>query len=161
MNEIVKICKTHGNLKSDQVMRSGKTKKGTIQFRCKECNKMSRIKHKSNNPQKFIEWQRNYQRVNYDSKIRWNRLKSVFGVSKEQYELMLKKQNNICAICLSPETMKSKIGRKRHEFLCVDHCHESRKIRGLLCRKCNGALGGFNDSIELLKAAIDYLKIFI
>ncbi len=161
MPQITKTCKIHGELNSDQLTKSGTTRKGTIQYRCKECCKISHQKHKSNNPEAFINWQRNYRRENYDSRLRWNRLKSVFGVDKKQYEEMLINQNHVCAICKEPETLKSKIGRKRHEFLCIDHCHETGQIRGLLCRKCNGALGGFKDSISMLEAAIQYLKLFL
>jgi hypothetical protein len=42
--------------------------------------------------------------------------------------------------------------------LAVDHCHTTGKIRGLLCSKCNPALGAFNDNIEILNSAIKYLK---
>ena len=161
MNDIIKICKTHGELTKEQVMKSGTTPKGTIQFRCKECNKVAQRKHRDNDPEAFLVWQRNYQKDNYDSKLRWNRLKSVFGVNKEQYDAMLTSQNHVCAICKEPETLKSKIGRRRHEFLCIDHCHDTGKIRGLLCRKCNGSLGGFKDSISMLESAIKYLELFI
>lgn len=42
--------------------------------------------------------------------------------------------------------------------LHVDHCHQTGKIRGLLCQKCNMALGLLNDSVEILETAIRYLK---
>jgi len=40
----------------------------------------------------------------------------------------------------------------------MDHCHKTNKIRGLLCGKCNSAIGFFDDDTELLEKAIDYLK---
>lgn len=40
----------------------------------------------------------------------------------------------------------------------VDHCHETNKIRGLLCGKCNTLLGNAADSIEILEASIEYLQ---
>ena len=159
MSGIVKLCKVHGELTQEQIIKSGKTRKGTVQLRCKECCKESQQKHKSNNPEKFLNWQREYRKNNYDTKIRWHRIKSLFGIDKEIYEQMLLKQNNVCAICNQPERLKSKTGRI-NDFLGVDHCHQTGKIRGLLCRKCNGALGGFNDAIEMLEAAIAYLKHF-
>ena len=56
------------------------------------------------------------------------------------------KQNFKCAIC------------KEQTDLAVDHCHNSMKIRGLLCNNCNNGLGRFKDSTELLENAIKYLK---
>ena len=67
---------------------------------------------------------------------------------QQQYEQMLVDQNNECAIC------KNKIGWEA----AVDHCHNTNKIRGLLCRKCNLGLGGFKDDIEIIKKAIKYVK---
>ncbi len=160
MTSIVKICKVHGNLTQEQITKSGKTKKGTIQLRCKECSNQSQKKHKLNNPDSLREWQKLYRQKNYDTKIRWHRLKNMFGIDKNIYEEMLSQQNSVCAICKQPESFKSKIGRNRSEFLCVDHCHDSGNIRGLLCRKCNAALGGFNDSIKMLETAINYLMKF-
>lgn len=40
----------------------------------------------------------------------------------------------------------------------IDHCHKTGKIRGILCSRCNTALGGFNDDIKLLDKAINYLS---
>lgn len=84
-------------------------------------------------------------------------LKKSFGITLDDYNLMLVKQNNVCAICNKPETMfdsKQKVIRK----LSVDHCHSTGKIRGLLCSHCNHALGKFQDNIDYLQKAIDYLK---
>jgi len=71
-----------------------------------------------------------------------------FGITIEEYESLSQEQNNACAICKKEEINKS---------LAVDHCHASGKIRGLLCAKCNQALGLFNDDIKTLNTAIEYL----
>lgn len=47
---------------------------------------------------------------------------------------------------------------KLKRILGVDHCHITGKVRGLLCMKCNSAIGFFNDDINLLQLAIKYLK---
>lgn len=77
-------------------------------------------------------------------------LQKNFGITIEQYDEMLKSQNGKCAVCFKICTT----GRR----LAVDHCHKTKKVRGLLCSKCNRGLGLFNDSQHLLKAAIEYLE---
>jgi hypothetical protein len=78
------------------------------------------------------------------------RLKSVFGITVEQYDEMLKSQNNSCAICERTEPT----GYGWH----VDHCHTTGKVRGLLCSKCNQAIGLFDENLNSMKKAITYLE---
>jgi len=79
----------------------------------------------------------------------FDHLKRDYGLTKEGYLEMFKSQNGVCAICCNPEKKKR---------LAVDHCHNTGKIRGLLCARCNTSIGRFNDDVELLQKAIDYLK---
>ena len=76
-----------------------------------------------------------------------------FGITENQYNEMLKNQNNVCMICKSSES-----GDARTTRLSVDHCHQTKQIRGLLCSSCNKGIGFLKDSIENLKNAIEYLK---
>jgi hypothetical protein len=78
-------------------------------------------------------------------------LKTKFGITLEDKKKILADQNGACGICKKPLEMT---GRDSN----VDHCHNSGKVRGVLCRLCNVALGQFKDSIEILQSAIDYLK---
>jgi hypothetical protein len=64
---------------------------------------------------------------------------------------MLKDQNGTCKICKTNTS-----GTKRGNF-AVDHCHKTGKIRGLLCSNCNVGLGYFDDSVELMEEAKQYL----
>lgn len=82
-------------------------------------------------------------------------LQKKYGISKIEYELMLKSQNEVCAICSRPETTKK---YNKTQPLSVDHDHKTHKIRGLLCAKCNRSLGGFKDNPELLRKAANYLE---
>ena len=70
---------------------------------------------------------------------------------------MHEQQKGLCAICQRENTQKS---RKKGEIcrLAIDHCHETGKVRGLLCGACNKGLGHFEDDIELLLTAIIYLE---
>ena len=94
-----------------------------------------------------------YKKKIYDpTKNRELNYKRKFGLTLNDYNQMLKSQNNRCAICNSKET-----GSSSHKYLLVDHCHTTEKIRGLLCNYCNVAIGYMKDDIELLKKAIIYL----
>jgi len=73
-----------------------------------------------------------------------------FG-GRSLYLELLEQQNGVCKICKNPERSN------RYRRLCVDHCHTTNKIRGLLCSNCNRALGLFKDNYEVLQAAVEYL----
>lgn len=78
-------------------------------------------------------------------------LKRKYGLDILEYERLLKKQDFVCAICKREEPRKG-------SALSVDHCHKTGKVRGLLCTKCNTAIGLLNESPGLFKAALGYLK---
>jgi ribosomal protein L37AE/L43A len=94
------------------------------------------------------EWKKNNSLKVKDSKMR-----ERYGITIEDYFSMLGNQNQKCAICLSEDTK-----RKSTEFFCIDHCHSTGAVRGLLCYQCNIGLGAFSDNEEVLKRAIEYLK---
>jgi len=70
------------------------------------------------------------------------------GITMADYYHMMEEQKGCCKICGKPQT-----GRK----LYIDHCHTTLKVRGLLCVKCNAALGMVNDDIRILWKCIRYL----
>jgi hypothetical protein len=76
-------------------------------------------------------------------------IKKNYGLNEVEYNTLVSKANNQCMICKSPP-MRTK--------LSVDHCHTTKKVRGLLCHNCNIAIGLFKDNTELLEQAIKYLK---
>lgn len=84
----------------------------------------------------------------------------LYGITSSEYNEMFSVQNGLCAICFNAETAKSCKGDKIKE-LAVDHCHNSGKIRGLLCHKCNMLLGYASDNSHILKAAANYLNNFV
>lgn len=100
------------------------------------------------------EDQRRWHERNVEAKQKFH-LKYTFGITAEQYAAMLSEQGGVCAICKERETF-TRNGKRRQ--LCVDHCHSTGRNRGLLCGKCNVALGYFLDSQELLQSAIAYLS---
>jgi hypothetical protein len=74
-----------------------------------------------------------------------------YGLTFEQYEQLLKDQNNNCALCGKPFSTDT---RSTH----VDHCHRTNKVRGVVHRACNVILGYSMENIDILQRAIEYLK---
>lgn len=100
---------------------------------------------------------RKYARDNMDS-VRSNSMMRKYGIDLEQYNIMLEEQDGVCAICGNPETAISRWGTPLS--LAVDHCHETGRVRGLLCRNCNVTLGRAGDNVELLRSMADYLEVY-
>lgn len=112
------------NLKGDKVLKT----------QCKSCkNSYNKECRDKNGP----EIMRNYH------------LKKKYGITQQDYTLMLEQQGNACLICLTPA--------KTPSHLHVDHNHDTGAVRGLLCPNCNVALGKFKDDPAVLAKAINYL----
>lgn len=100
----------------------------------------------ASSPEQRQKWREEKKRV-YLTR-RDSILKNRYGIREFDYEELAKAQNNKCAICgISPTNKR----------LDLDHCHNTKKIRGLLCNNCNRGLGHFKDSIDLLNKAKTYL----
>lgn len=75
--------------------------------------------------------------------------KTGVSITLADWEALHEAQGGVCAICKKPSLTKA---------LAIDHCHQTLKVRGLLCESCNNGLGRFRDDVELLESAITYLK---
>lgn len=100
---------------------------------------------------------REKQKIYPKSKIKYPReyyreleMLKKYNLSFQEYKTLYAEQNGKCAICRKAE-------RELKASLHIDHCHESGKVRGLLCSSCNQGLGYFKDNIELLQDAMNYL----
>ena len=125
---ICKVEKKYSEFHVNKVQAHG------IHFRCKECAS-----------------KRNKEL--YDPELaRKKGFKSKYGITLDDYDRMLKSQNNRCAICNSTST-----GNRSQKYLSVDHCHTTGKVRGLLCHGCNAGIGYMKDDVEILDKAIAYL----
>ena len=115
-------------------------------YRCNSCDKLARHSYRDANQDRFRKLSRNKQ------------LKHKYGLSQEDYQNMLELQNFGCAICKTenPNGATSESNFMKH--FAVDHCHQSGKVRGLLCSACNRALGFLQDSPKILSRALDYLN---
>jgi len=79
----------------------------------------------------------------------------AYGISTEDYEAMYKKQKEVCKIC---KHRRVQLGRSGNIMaLNIDHNHDTGRVRGLLCHKCNLSLGNFEDKVAYLLRAIYYL----
>lgn len=115
-----------------------------------DCTQQNQTKWKTRFPEKFKE---SVKRAKAKRSLRdptwrmdsWRWLQ--YGLSKEQFATMRADQKEQCKICNT--VMK---------LPYVDHDHQTGKIRGLLCFRCNTALGNFSDSILVLESAISYLR---
>jgi hypothetical protein len=93
------------------------------------------------------QWRRNYN------------LKRQYGITIADFERMNEAQKGLCAICGKPPK-----GKRRNQYmawqsaLVVDHCHETGRVRGLLCTPCNRAIG-FMDNADWLRGALRYLQV--
>ena len=100
-------------------------------------------------------WARRMREINPDYFKDYD-LKRQYGITFKQYNEMLEKQNNVCAICGNPETsvIRGKVIR-----LAVDHDHDTGRVRGLLCSNCNIGIGNFKHDDNLLQKAIEYVRM--
>ena len=80
-------------------------------------------------------------------------IKAKYGITLDEYKAMLETQGGKCAICESSDP-----GGSSKTRFCVDHCHTTGQVRGLLCSKCNLAISYMDDNTSRLTAAIHYLQ---
>jgi hypothetical protein len=109
--------------------------------RCKECHRIA-VRRRLEDPGARLR----------DARIRrCCHLRRRYGITLDDYEAMLGKQGGVCAICGGTQKF-------RDINLAVDHCHDTGRIRGLLCDRCNKALGFVEDCPNLLASMAAYLK---
>lgn len=87
-------------------------------------------------------------------------LKNRYGITFVEFTELISLQRSQCKICgealLSGSFTVEKIIKK--DEICVDHCHSTGKVRGLLCHSCNVALGHVKDNVEVLSKMIEYVQ---
>lgn len=108
-------------------------------------------KNKESQKAKCRERYHSGDKIRHAENVWRNKLIREFGITQEQYELMLSEQSGVCKIC----------GQTDNRRLAVDHCHDTGRVRGLLCRHCNTAIGLFGDDPSLLRKAADYLELVV
>ena len=132
-----KLCTKCKETKPLDMFYGDKNQRSGLTCWCKECHKAQSLRYRKENPKDKL-----YGR-------RWW-LQNRYGISLEEYESLLLSQEGKCIVC--HKVCSS--GRS----LAVDHCHTTGKVRGLLCRRCNTAIGLLGDTYEGVQRAADYLR---
>ncbi len=124
------------------------------QYACKTClSTKGKIRADKNRPE-LREYSKNYEKTRRARPADWRvkrnhyRARTVYGLSRPELLTMLMKQDNSCKICT----------RNIVDKYTIDHCHNTGKVRGLLCRHCNLLLGNAQDSTAVLMNAVEYLE---
>jgi len=107
--------------------------------------------YRSDNKDKRYEYHKQWKRDNPERLAiieTRRRLKKNYNMTIEDYESLLLSQSGRCAICFTlPGDQK----------LVVDHCHKTNTVRGLLCSSCNRGIGLLQDSLLVVRSAVEYL----
>lgn len=140
---------------------------GTLRI-CKHCGKEARSENdlvlfKTDNTMKYKkanickDCSRVFEKIKWTYRNEENRLntyyKKKYNITYDTVQELKDEQDNVCKICLKPE------GVSRLDKFVVDHCHTTNKVRGILCGKCNTALGHLEDDVARLARAIEYLQM--
>jgi hypothetical protein len=134
----MKECTVCKELKSpDEFYNCSKNVDGK-QYRCKVCDNKAVKDYRARNSEQFKAIQRSAN------------LKHRYGMTPEDYENMFDSQNRCCKICGEHEL-------DNNARFVVDHCHDTGRVRGILCNSCNRGLGYFGDCPHNLRDAADYL----
>jgi hypothetical protein len=137
---------------------------GDLRRVCKQCKAEQHRQWRAKDPEHVKEWHREYNQMPERKAAHTNRQRHYYykdpqgrraramrekGLSVDEYDAMLARQNGVCAICGTV----CKSGRA----LAVDHDHITGEVRGLLCMNCNRAIGWLNDDPDLIMRAAEYV----
>ena len=145
-NQGSRVCIACRNLRMREYrLRNPEEKKGHRNSHKTHCPKG----HEYTEENTYVSKEKRHCRLcakEYHTMLRFKR----YGISKDEYDFLLKKQKNSCAIC------NTEFKDEPH----IDHDHVTGNVRGLLCFACNTGIGQFYDNQDLLKKAINYLDAF-
>lgn len=142
--KVCPACKVEKPRTEFTVYRTGK-RVGHLAGRCKECRNAD-----MRGVQKSSVW--------YETVGRKSKLKRIYGITPEQYDAMLAAQGGGCAICHSKTPYSRGYKRAQSSAFCIDHDHVTGRVRGLLCTRCNRAIGLLNDNPAVIAQAALYLS---
>jgi hypothetical protein len=141
--QIKPILDFHKSTRKDRINSDG------YRAICKDCRNLHRAEQRQINKIAILKHE---QTPEYKEKARACAIKRNYGITISDYNNLENAQHNLCAICQKPEKHKHK---KR---LSIDHCHKTKKVRGLLCHSCNIVLGLIKENLGILDSIKQYLK---
>jgi len=150
----IAYAKAYYEANKEKVKASNKAYREANKEKVKANNKA----YKEANKEKAIAYAKAYRKANKEKLSSNNKryyLKVKYGITLKEKNFILKKQNNKCKICKITIHKNKKL---KNNTACIDHCHTTNKLRGILCSMCNKGLGHFKDSTEILTNAITYLE---
>jgi hypothetical protein len=146
-----KVCKTCKQDKNVSFYYKHASNKDGLDKSCKRCRQdYYNNKYNKKGRSKHLEYE-----VGSYNYTRNSHLVCTYGITLKEYNILLESQNYKCAICGIVQEESLRLFKR---LLFVDHCHNTSRVRGLLCQNCNNGLGNFKDSTEFLDKAINYLK---
>ncbi len=160
----MKRCKKCGTVKPLAEFYANKGGRDGVRPECKACTSARRKAWYADSRAREIARVRAWQQANHEYYLRKQaeyrarvtrdhrsgHLKRKFDLTLDEYEGILEGQNRACAICGEPPSERI--------ALHVDHDHGTGEIRGLLCVRCNNALGLFRENTDVLRRAIRYVR---
>lgn len=154
-NKICSRCRASKQLQEYYRNKSYKNGRYSICIEC--CKKISRDLYRSD-PNK-LKARRDKSHIKHPTSRANTLMKHKYGITFDEFEKMLKKQNGVCGICGLPETRKHQSGTLKK--LSIDHDHKTKIVRGLLCSACNHAIGLLKENVKIIENAALYLRAFL
>ena len=152
MNDDPKRCSKCKSLKAPHEFYTNRENKSGLSSWCRDCAKATHLrwwherggaeKHKAAKEARHHEHRR-------------TELKRLYNLTPAAYDALVLKQGGLCAACGNPETVSK---RGRPPSLCVDHDHTTGVVRGLLCNRCNQALGLLQDDPDRIRGLLSYVQ---
>lgn len=148
----MRTCTTCGEAKPLDEFARDASKKDGLRGKCRACQRAYWRSWRAENAEKHRQTVRDYRQRNprnpAEGRLRY------YGLTEERFIELIAEQGGRCPICLIALDRAATSGPR---VPCVDHDHETGKVRGVICRPCNTGLGMFRDEIPTLLRAADYL----
>ena len=149
---ICKSCNTDVSQDSFYVhTRDSEGKPLRYMNKCKACYGNQSLDHYRSKRDHYNKLQCKYRAENKDKFKQW-RLKRNWDLTVDEFESMISKQDNRCFLC------NIEFCDKRGMRPNVDHCHDTGRIRKLLCTRCNTAMGLLKENVSVLNKMINYIQ---